>query len=158
MRAVNHALTGAFIGLTIVQPAVAVPAALVSHFVLDAIPHYDAVPSRGHKRAKLNWLRSKAFRWLLYADAALCVALVGWLDFLHPQHWLLAVVCAFVAAAPDLVSAKRYFLTLRHKQHHPSRYEAFAGRIQWFEKPIGAVVELAWFIGVGVLLLALLKG
>ena len=33
MRATNHALTGAIIGLTVQNPWVALPAAFLSHFV-----------------------------------------------------------------------------------------------------------------------------
>ncbi len=40
MRAINHAMTGAVIGLAITAPVVAMPIAFFSHFALDALPHF----------------------------------------------------------------------------------------------------------------------
>ena len=36
----NHMVTGAVIALVVKQPALALPLAFLSHFVLDALPHY----------------------------------------------------------------------------------------------------------------------
>ena len=48
MTATNHALTGAIIGFTVVAP-LAFLVAILSHFVLDAIPHFGAnVPDNMH--------------------------------------------------------------------------------------------------------------
>jgi hypothetical protein len=149
MRAINHALTGAVIGLAISQPAVAIPAAVVSHFVCDAIPHYDGVSS---EKGKAKWLRSKTFRRLLYADALLCGGLVLVLALKHPFDWQLAAVCAFAAAAPDFLWLKRYLNRHAKQPAQINAFSRFAGRIQWFQKPIGAVVEIAWFIA-GLLIL-----
>ena len=151
MRAINHALTGTLIGLTIGEPLIAVPVAFVSHYVCDAIPHYGSSLT-GDKE-----LKSRLFRQLLYADAFLCVGFVAVLAVLRPTHWWLAAVCAFVAAAPDLASFNRYRRIISHKAWRPGKYFAFASGIQWFERPIGAVVEVAWFIGVIILLLPFLR-
>jgi len=43
MTATNHALTGAAIGLLVGEPLIAVPAAIASHFICDALPHYGRV-------------------------------------------------------------------------------------------------------------------
>lgn len=139
MRAINHSLTGALIGLTISQPVIAIPLALASHFVLDAVPHFDITKN------KKQWIASKRFRYLLYLDAALCFMLVVTLFANQPVNWLLASVCAFVAAAPDLISIDYYRHVLGRKKWQPSLYSKFAHKIQWFERPIGAVVEIAWF-------------
>lgn len=151
MRAINHALTGAIIGLTVGEPLVAVPAALASHYVLDVIPHH------GEDGDKLKWLRSGRFESLLVIDALLCLGLVLALAFNHPLNWLLAAVCAFVAAAPDFLSINRYIKAREGKKWTGSWYTVWAGKIQWFERPIGAVVELAWFAGAIVLLAPLLS-
>src|SRR6185312_15169785 len=95
MRAINHALTGSLIGLIIGEPAIAVPAAVASHFILDAIPHYDEVPAKPTLKMKEQWLRTAKFRRLLYADALLCLGLVALLAARAPAHWLLASICAF---------------------------------------------------------------
>jgi len=146
MRAINHAMTGALIGLVSGQPVVAVPAALASHFVMDAIPHHGSGQPDGET------LRSAWFAWLLVIDTLLCVLLVVILGLKQPQHWPLAAVCAFVAASPDFLSANRYFKTLRHQSVRLSRPVQWTRRIQWFERPIGALVEAAWFFAAAVLL------
>jgi len=150
MTAINHALTGAAIGLIIGEPLVAVPAALTSHYVCDALPHFGFNLRAPAKRKAIS---TNGFRNYLLAEAALCLALVVVLALLKPQNWLLAAVCAFLAAAPDLFSVKRY-LAIRHGRYwRPNLYSRFASNIQWFERPIGAAVEAAWLIAALVILL-----
>jgi len=140
--ATNHAFAGALIGLTIHNPFVAIPAALVSHFVCDAIPHFGMGE---------GFIKTKAFRRLLIADAAFCGLLVVFLAVVAPTQWFLAAVCAFVATSPDLLWIPLYRRTIQGKQFIFKGFYKFASDIQWFERPIGGLVELAWFVG-GVLL------
>jgi hypothetical protein len=151
MRAINHALTGTIIGLTVSQPVIALPAALASHFICDMIPHH------GSQEDNPAAIRSKLFRNTLYADAGLCLILVLTLAIVRPRDWLLAACCAFVAASPDLLFVKRYLLTIRHKTWKPSAVVKWAIDIQWFQRPIGAVVEIAWFAAALIILIPLLK-
>lgn len=139
MRAINHAVTGAAIGLVVGIPEIAVPLALISHYVCDTLPHY------GETRPKVEEVSGKPFLVLLVLDACLCTLLVGLLVAARPTHWLLAAVCAFVAASPDMLSLRR-FIDLNHGiVKKRNAYERFSLGIQWFERPIGAVVEVAWF-------------
>jgi hypothetical protein len=148
MRAINHALTGAAIGLLVAEPVIAVPAAFVSHYVCDAIPHY------GRGIAEEKELNSTSFRVSLVVDAGLCALLVLILALRRPQHWVLAAVCAFVAASPDLLSINRYREARRNQPIKRNWYTKLANdELQWFERPIGAVVEVAWFIA-GIIILA----
>ena len=139
MTAINHSLTGALIGLTVADPFIAMPLALLSHFVLDAIPHYG---SAGHK---LKYGVQPTFIIYLIVDFLLCVCLVGLLILSRPIHWPIAIVCAFLAAAPDLQSFDRFYKSLKNIPWKPNLYNKFAVGIQWFEKPIGLVVEAVWF-------------
>lgn len=151
MTAINHALTGALIGLVVGQPLAAVPLAVGSHFVCDALPHFGTgLPDK-------VVLKTDAFRNYLLADALLCFLAVCALAVFRPEHWLLAAVCALAAAAPDFASVNRYLKTRRGLKWKPGRYTKFASDIQWFERPIGGVVEVAWFIGAIVLLVPLLR-
>lgn len=150
MTATNHALTGALIGLVTGNAWIAVPAALASHFVCDAIPHFDVPGATREKR-----IGSKLFlRVQIIFGAVMCGLLVGTLASFHPGHWLLASVCAFVATSPDLLSIPRFVSVRRGDKDPVHRWWLwqFHHRIQWFERPIGAVVEIAWFAGVMVLL------
>jgi hypothetical protein len=151
MRAINHGLTGAFIGLTVAEPAIAMPAALASHFLLDVIPHH------GSQKPNPKILRSGLFKFTLAIDALLCAVLVLLLAGRHPIHWLQATICAFVAAAPDFVWAKKYLLANRYKAWRPSGFEKWASDIQWFQRPIGALVEVAWFAAALLLLVPFIR-
>ena len=150
MTAANHALTGALIGLAIGEPLIALPAALLSHFVCDALPHY------GSKNPEAT-LKTNRFRNYLTVEAALCFLLVLTLALVRPEHWLLAAVCAFLATSPDFLWIPRYLKTRAGKQWHPGRFSTFAADIQWFQRPIGAVVEVVWFIGCIILLVPFLQ-
>ena len=151
MRAINHALTGAVIGFVVHEPFVAVPVAVASHYVCDVIPHYGAGLSGNQE------LKTPLFRKLLYVDAVLCAVLVAVLTIQRPSYWLLAVICAFAAAAPDLLSLKRYRRVIGNRSWRAGIYSKFAHAIQWFERPIGAVVEAAWFTAALIILIPFLR-
>lgn len=151
MRAINHALTGAAIGAYVSNPAIAAPAAFLSHYVCDAIPHY------GGGKPEEEELNSTVFRSLLVADACLCGLLVLILALYHPKHWLLMAVCAFLAASPDLFSVGRYLSARKHRKPVLNAYQRFATAIQWFERPVGAVVEVAWLIAMLIILVPIIR-
>jgi hypothetical protein len=146
VTATNHALTGAIIGLVVGQPLLAVPAAVGSHFICDALPHFKFnLPDK-------VLLKTRGFRNYLIVDASLCVLLVICLAVFQPQHWLLASVCAFASTSPDLLWINKY-LKIRHgKSWKRNSFAKFASGIQWFQRPIGAVVEVAWFAAAIIIL------
>ena len=151
MTATNHALTGVLIGLAVGNPWIALPASLASHFVCDAIPHF------GQGRNNPEWLRSRFFKRLLIADAIACVALVIVLWSFQPTHWLLAAACAFIATSPDFYWIGKFRSALAHKSTAQNRgFGYFASIIQWFQKPSGAAVEIAWTVGMIVLIMPFL--
>ena len=151
MTAINHALTGAVIGLVVGEPLIALPAALASHFVCDALPHYKfSLPDK-------VLLKTKGFRNYLIAEASLCVLLVLCLAFFQPQHWFLASICAFLATAPDLLWLNKYLKMRRGQNWKWNSFAKFACGIQWFQKPIGGLVEIAWFTAAMIILIPFLR-
>jgi hypothetical protein len=150
MTATNHALTGAIIGLAVGQPAIAVPAAFASHFVCDALPHYgSAKPDKT--------IRSAGFRNYLVVEALLCFLVVLILAIARPPHWQLASLCAFLAASPDFFWINKYMTIRAGRTWHPNAFSRFAVGIQWFQRPIGAVVEAAWFIAAVAILVVFIR-
>lgn len=153
MIAFNHALTGAVIGLSLQRPMVALPVALCSHFVCDAIPHY------GSNRPDTTELKRSRFTYQLLVDAVLCIGLVALLLFTAPTAWFLAGICAFVATLPDFAWLPGFLRVRRGGNFEPAKpngFMIFAARIQWFSKPIGALVELVWAAAAILILLAYL--
>lgn len=150
MTATNHALTGAVIGLTFHNPALALPGALLSHYLLDALPHFR--PNMPDEVL----LKTRGFKLYLIGEALLCFLIVLTLFLTQPPNWWLGAVCAFVAAAPDLISFGRFRRVIDDKPVKKSAYAKFARGIQWFERPIGAVVEIVWLMAFGYLFISLL--
>lgn len=62
MTATAHALVGAVLASKIVNPAIGIPAAFISHFVMDAVPHWDF---------GTNWRQKSKLR--LYIESAIDV-------------------------------------------------------------------------------------
>lgn len=146
MTATNHALTGAAIGLAVHQPLLALPLALLSHFVLDALPHF------GSKHLRPSQHR---FVYYLAAEAGACAAIVLTLAVLHPMGWFMSAVCAFLATSPDFMWIGEFLAACRGQKQPPRRHWVirFHSGIQWYQKELGAVVELGWAVAM-VLVLA----
>jgi hypothetical protein len=134
MTGINHAVSGAVIAAIIPEAAVAIPLAFLSHFVLDSLPHFGA-----------DSLISKNFRRILATDMGLGILFMLSLFIWRPHHWVLLILCAAAAAAPDLMWLPNY---IRISHHRPkSQYNLimkFHQVIQWCERPWGFYVELPW--------------
>lgn len=140
MRAINHAITGAIIGVTIDQPLVAIPLAFVSHFALDAVPHEG-----GDGRKKPLPLNGRIFRGTLLADALACGLLVVYLALAGAS--VLSMICAFVATSPDLMWLGMFLKAQKGKSHaHPQyAFARFHAWIQWYQRPPGIIIEVMYF-------------
>lgn len=146
MNTLNHATLGAIIGLT-VHPVLAVPAAFASHFVLDALPHFGYPGKGGYGEAfkhKLTYL-------FLAFDAVGLGVLVYLLRDQSPFVWF----CAFLAVSPDIFWVYRYFWFERKGLKPPGDdITLWHRKIQWFERPIGFIVEIVFAVS----LLLILRG
>ncbi|HPM27793.1 MAG TPA: hypothetical protein PLX55_01330 [bacterium] len=70
----SHAIVGSAVGSLVENPALALLLGVLSHHLLDFIPHLDA----GSFMKKANW-RSKKFLTYLFFDLALGTFVVYWL-------------------------------------------------------------------------------
>lgn len=143
MTGFNHALTGAVIGLAIQNPILVAPAALLSHFLLDMLPHFGGHPiyQWGHKH----------FPKVLALDALLCVMGIGLAIFFAPKLALPILLGAAFAMLPDL-SLIHYYT--KGKPHH--WFHKFHLGIQWFERPPGLLVEASYLAFISVTLISLI--
>ena len=134
MTATNHALSGAIIGLTITQSAIALPLAFVSHFILDAVPHFGIRFYESERKRRL-------FHIYLLVDATLLAVVMVSL-FFAGAGWL-AFGCLFLAGCPDFVQAYKYlfdknFRVMPSQEH---RFTRFHKKIQWNETLKGIFIE-----------------
>ena len=149
MTSTNHAMTGAVIALAVKQPALAIPLAFMSHFVLDVIPHFgiyeDDVVRRNNNRL---------FRAVIGIDIPVMLALLVIIPQLAAGKiaWGIVLASMIAAVSPDSIWALRFIKEVRTKKWEPGGwYPRFHQAIQWFEKPIGLAIELAWLLMMSVI-------
>jgi hypothetical protein len=105
MTATGHALIGTVIAAKVGNPLLAVPIALGSHFLADAIPHWDTGTNR-EKKSKPRFVAETI------ADVILGFVL-SWilLTWLFPSTNLLyAFIMIIVSQLPDWITAPYLFL------------------------------------------------
>ena len=148
-------MTGAVLALTVKNPYVAVPLSFVSHYLQDLIPHWDYGVSR--QAAKKATFFTRKFNLTLLADFCLSLTLMVVLALLFPTHKWLIWACMIAAASPDLVWAY-YRLYREHIKKQKPKYDPLSGlhrKMQRSQTTLGGLVEIAWFLVMGVIILNL---
>lgn len=140
------------IALTIKNPLLAVPLSFVSHYVQDLVPHFDhfAGPKNEHHF-------ERKFNIALVADFLLSILLMIVLAILLPSHKWLIWGCMVAAACPDL-GQSYYYLYVEHIKKQKPKFDPLSKlhySLQWSATPKGFFVELAWFVLMGTIILAL---
>jgi len=142
MISTSHVLGGTAIALAVKQPALAIPLAFLSHFVFDAIPHWDY----GDKAGTPLWWKI----WFMDGiGSGLALLLVALAD---PQLAWVTVASGFSAELPDFFWV--YYLRAGKPDWWFFRFHKW---IQWSETPRGLYYELgylAMLIVINVWLLA----
>ena len=129
MLVTNHVLSGALIGGTVRRPLPAFTLGVVSHFALDAVPHWGkfssgpAVPLR-----------------VAVPDGLTGLAVIGAFAAIAPRDRRLSVLAGMAGAAlPDIEKPSRLFF---NRSPFPRAVDAFHAAIQ-DEAPDRAHYELA---------------
>jgi hypothetical protein len=115
------------------------------------MPHFDMNGVMSVEK----WVGSKTFLRFLGLDILGCIIVELVLLFNKPHHWILAGLCAFLATLPDALWLRVFIIAKRHKKWHPNMIERFCGKIQWFARPIGSLVEITWLV-CGAIVLSIL--
>jgi hypothetical protein len=142
MISLNHVLAGTAIALVVKQPALVAPLTFLSHFILDATPHFS-----------YKWPRLK-FQTIWAMDAvASAVALLS-ICWAFPSLTLSIVVGGVFAELPDVSWLYERLIIHRKSKNWFFR---FHHAIQWSETKRGLFYELGYtiiLIVVNMLLLA----
>ena len=145
MTTANHLLAGTILALTIKEPALVLPLAFLSHFLLDALPHYghDGYGEAfRHKETLIMELLG-----LIGIAALLSAGVYG---------WNLALLAAVVAVSPDFEWPFRYFLFERRgKPPFKTPLTRIHKNIQWCERNWAMTVEVGFFVAAYLWLLEL---
>lgn len=138
MTATNHVLTGAVIALSVQNPVIALPLAVMSHFALDGLPHFDL---------KINDHSSGRFQMLLYSDMFVASVVLLSIAATRPAFWPLMIACGILAASPDLMWFPNYLRGLKgQKLKTNGAIASLHSKVQWLTGPFGAAIELLWFL------------
>jgi len=136
----NHTLAGTIAAVILPAP-IAPLIAFLSHFALDATPHFG--------RHKNIYPYSPGFIRLLVVDAVLCVISLGFSMWLFPHLWWLMIICSAASTLPD------FMWLLRGRVNWLKGFFRFASVIQWGERPYGWIFELAYALFFVIILLYL---
>jgi hypothetical protein len=148
MTATNHSITAANLAL-ITKTWWILPIALVSHFVLDALPHFGSTKG---KDVDKKFIVVYTIDFILLCSLWLIVLLVT-------GHFRFLVIAAMTAAAlPDVVWIYRLILKLR-KKIVPKKniLTRFHTAIQWGERSWGWTIELGWLSVMAVIFISLVR-
>jgi MYXO-CTERM domain-containing protein len=142
MLVTNHVLSGALIGAAVRRPLPAAALGVVSHFALDAVPHWGKFGSR---RGLLR---------VAVPDGLTGLAVIGAFTAIAPRERRLAVLAGMAGAAlPDLDKPSRVFFG---RSPFPRAWDVFHTRIQ-DEAPDRFPHEVAAAVVLGAGALALLR-
>jgi len=131
MTATNHALSGALIGAFVPLP-LAIPLAFISHFVLDAIPHYG-IPLK-----KRN--NTFVYRLIVYGDTLVALSIAATALLLH--KWNMEIV-GWIAYSPDALWVLHYFMQDQNLHiQTKNKFMEFHRYIQRWERPWGIAIDL----------------
>lgn len=136
-------MTGAFIAVAVQRPALAIPLAFLSHFILDLFPHfgYGYVPNEERDAHKY-------FLATQITDAFVALGLYLVVPFLlrAVQAPSITALCMIAAQLPDALWIFEYTHAQRHgKYRERNWYLRFHKAIQWCERQWGAYVEVLYF-------------
>lgn len=144
MTASSHAIAGAIVAATVNEPIIALPVAYLSHFLLDALPHFGT--------SATNQIKNKRFfTRLLVVDSTVALTLLISLPILLTTtvDWWLTLACIILACAPDVAWGWRWWQKKDLQKvttGQMSWHNRFHKKIQWNETPRGGLVELAWAV------------
>lgn len=137
MTATNHALTGATIALAVKRPELAIPLAFLSHFALDAIPHFGVPPGK--------FVLRKYYKFLV-GDFVALLAMTVVLAVLFTSKFWIILSCMAVAAGPDFM----WWIYRKNLEDNNKQgvdvISRFHWWIQWKEFTKGIFIEVGWFI------------
>jgi len=108
MTATGHAIIGTVIAAKIADPVLAAPLALASHFLADALPHWDTGYHREQKSKRKFFIQSFADVTIGFAASyALIVA------FFPETNLTYAFFMILIAQGPDWLTAPYLFFDMK---------------------------------------------
>lgn len=145
-----HVAVGAAIAMKVVNPALAIPLAFGSHFILDKIPHWNP-----HLNTEVNKYGKPTKKSSAIVIIDVCTALVLGLFLAsrvlpNTSHAATVLAASFASVLPDVIEGPYFFLGIKSK--FIKKWIAFQKSIQantsvvpgLFTQVVTIVVALWW--------------
>ena len=111
-----HALLGAAIAVKLGNPALSIPLAFASHFILERVPHWNP-----HLNAETDKYGkpTKNSTIIVVIDSSLALILGSAIAFSQPNTLMIinVLLSSFAAVLPDLIEAPYFFLKIRNNEY-----------------------------------------
>ena len=111
-----HALLGAAIAVKLGNPALSIPLAFASHFILERVPHWNP-----HLNAETDKYGkpTKNSTIIVVIDSSLALILGSAIAFSQPNTLMIinVLLSSFAAVLPDLIEAPYFFLRVRNNKY-----------------------------------------
>ena len=110
-----HVVVGAAIATTVVNPALAIPLAFGSHFILEFVPHWN--PHLNSEKKKYGKI-TKQSTLIVAGDVVLALVLGGFIAYRALPDSVLAITilfACFAAVLPDVIEGPYFFLDWKSK-------------------------------------------
>ncbi len=123
MLSISHAVTGAFIAVKVGNPVLAIPLILLSHYLEDAVPHWDVGTgltngTRSRRTAFLGEIGDLVLAGILIL-AFYPFVIHNTLTMNFGLQAMAPIWGAFFGLLPDFLEAPRNFLKYEPKWLHP---------------------------------------
>ena len=149
-----HVVVAAAIAAKVSNPALAIPLALGSHFVLERIPHWN--PHLNSEFKKFGKISTQSTR-IVIADSALALSIGSFISLLmlpDLARALTVLIACFISVTPDLIEAPYYFLN-KNSDFIVKKWIPFKKSIQEDAKPVAGLAiqfliiltSLWWIMG-----------
>lgn len=112
-----HALLGAAIAVKLGNPALSIPLAFASHFILERVPHWN--PHLNYETDKYGKPTKKS-TIIVIIDSSLALALGSAIALTQAPNTTMVIgtlLSAFSAVLPDLIEAPYFFLNMRNNKY-----------------------------------------
>lgn len=146
-----HALVGAAIATKIPNPAISLPLAFASHFVLDMVPHWN--PHLNTELKKHGKVTNKSRNIVIFdVISALAFGTLMASQFAtSPSHMVTILFGAFAGVLPDVIEGPYFFLKWKNKAI--LRWLAFQKSIQVDTTPfpgiatqVATIIAAVWWV------------
>lgn len=113
MLELPHVAVGAAIAIKVTNPALAIPLAFASHFVLDQIPHWNPHFYTETQKYGKPKKESTIFALVDVGTALVFGSAIAFFALPDIQKAVIILLASFVSVLPDLVKSPYFFLKVR---------------------------------------------